>query len=479
MNWLEVFLENFTLIATLYAANYVLAGLCAIREVMNSRTAQASIAWLLSLGLLPFPTTFVYLVIGWKHFDSYAEIQTHSGRDQREKRAAELELIDNEAQRNWPVLHRVAEVPFLRGNKTELLIDGDAAFASMLDGIARARSYILVQFYIVRDDDLGNRFADALIERARAGVKVYFLYDDAGSFWLSRSYKRRLREAGVALVSFNHRHRFLRIYGPTRINYRNHRKILVADGLEAWVGGLNVGDEYLGLDPKIGPWRDTHVHVRGPAAQACGLVFREDWAWSTGEELPAAVPEDLGEVGDQSVLVMPTGPADPLEDCAIAFAEVIARARKRLWIVSPYFVPARDIQTALYAASMRGVDVKILLPEKPDHMLVWLASMAHADIMAAHNIEVFRYREGFLHQKVILCDDELAGVGTVNFDYRSFNINFEITLWFTGREMVDNVKDMLERDFAKSLLTTQDELQERNFFFRLACQTAKLFSPVL
>ncbi len=475
----RAFLDNFSVIATLYIANYLLAFVCAAREIMNSRTSQGSIAWLISLAVLPFPTTFIYLVFGWKLFDDYAEAQTHSGRAWRMAHSEDIRIVDHATGNDWPVLTRVAELPFLYGNAATLLIDGEETFASIIDGISRAQDYVLAQFYIIRDDALGQRFADALIERAQAGVQVCLLYDDAGSHALPRSYRNRLRDNGVLIYSFNHRHRLLRLYGLTRINYRNHRKNVVIDGREAWVGGLNVGDEYMGLSEKFGRWRDTHVKVEGPAALACSLMFREDWHWATGQDLPAAYPTDIPTPGDNPVLVMPTGPADKLEDCAIAFTEVISRARKRLWIVSPYFVPGIEVQTALFAASLRGVDVRILLPEKADHTIVWLASYAHADQMVSHGIKVYRYEGGFLHQKVILCDDEIAGIGTVNFDYRSFNINFEVTLWFTGAEIISHVEKMLEIDFEASRLTTTKNLARRSFPFRLACQGARLLSPVL
>lgn len=479
MDLLRALIDNFSIIATLYILNYGLAFVCAIREVMNSRTSQGTIAWLISLLVLPFPTTFIYFVFGWKLFDDYAESQSHSGRSWRLARSEDLRIVDADGAKEWPVLNRVAELPFLYGNAANLLVDGEDTFASIIDGIARAQDYILLQFYIIRDDDLGRRVSDALIERARAGVKIYVLYDDAGSHQLPRSYKRRLKDAGIYIYSFNHRHPYLRLYGLTRINYRNHRKNVVIDGTEAWVGGHNIGVEYLGQDPKFGRWRDTHVHVTGPAALACALMFREDWHWATGEELPARYPSTIPTPGDQPILVMPTGPADKLEDCAIAFTEVISRARERLWIVSPYFVPGIEVQTALYAASLRGVDVRILLPEKADHLLVWLASYAHADQMVAHGIKVHRYEGGFLHQKVILCDDQIAGLGTVNFDYRSFNINFEVTLWFTGEQMIQNIKEMLDIDFASSRLTTEKNLKRRSYVFRLLCQGARLFSPIL
>jgi len=467
------------LVALILAANYVLAAICAVREVMNSRTSQGSIAWLLSLLLLPFPTALLYLVFGWKFFDDYAIERIKLGRTLRPVRARDLALIDQQADKEWPVLSGVAELPFLSGNKVEVLIDGKETFDSIFDGISKARSQLLIQFYIVRDDRLGRELADRLIERAQAGVSVYFIYDEVGSTGMPKAYRERLRAAGVKIAAFNRRHRFLRVYGPARLNYRNHRKIVVADGEIAWVGGHNVGVEYLGEDPRFGHWRDTHVRVRGPAALACALVFREDWEWATGELLPADPPELVQTPGDQSVLVMGTGPADKLEECAIAFTDIIAQARERLWIVSPYFVPDTDVRTALYAAAIRGVDVRVMLPEKPDHMLVWLASNAHADAMVEHGISMYRYTDGFLHQKVVLMDDRIAAIGSTNFDNRSFAINFEITLWFPGREMIDTVERMLLADFEHCRKVSMAEVTGRPLVSRFVAQAAKLFSPIL
>ena len=463
----------------LYWTNFGLALIFAFSEIRHSRTSQGSIAWLLSLVLLPFPTTILYAIFGLKLFDDYAALQTHSGRELRRVRAGRMSVLDLPTSAEWPVLANVSQLPFLAGNDAELLVDGEAIFESMFTGIAAAKSSILVQFYIIRDDRIGREFADRLIERATAGVAVHLLYDDVGSFWLPGRYKRRLRDAGVKMYGFNHRFRFLRLLGPTRLNYRNHRKIMVIDGRQAWIGGINVGDEYLGRTKRFGPWRDTHVRVEGPAALAAAVAFREDWQWASGEVIDPDVPRPIPTPGDQSVLVMPTGPADKLEDCAIAFNEVIARAEKRLWIVSPYFVPDIDMQVSLYAASMRGVDVQILVPRQPDHLLVWLASVAHASRMIDHGIHVLRYPSGFLHQKVILVDDKIAGVGTVNFDNRSFRINFEVTLWFTHPKMIADIERMLVADFANALPFTIEERAKISAPLRFATEAARLLSPVL
>ncbi|MTI17315.1 cardiolipin synthase [Rhodobacteraceae bacterium RKSG542] len=458
---------------------YLLAAICAAREIMWSRTSQGSIAWLLSLFFLPFPTAILYMIFAWKKFDDYSRILLENGVFEDDIFKRHGALVDHRANEEWPVHNRITPLPFLKGNQTELLIDGTATFDSILEGIRNAKEYILFQFFIVRDDELGKKIAAALIERALNGVAVYFLYDDVGSRSLPQHYLDRLTEAGVQVSGFNERHKLLRVLGPMRLNYRNHRKVVVIDHKYCWIGGHNVGIEYLGEDPHFGHWRDTHVKVSGPAALGAGLSFAEDWQWSTGTTLDLSLPEDIEVFGDEPVLVMPTGPADPLEDCSIAFVETISRARERLWIVSPYFVPGLEILTALYAAALRGVDVRILLPKKADHRLVWLASYAHADDLASHGIKVYRYLDGFLHQKVVLVDDKLAGVGTVNFDNRSFSINFEITLWFTKKHSVEAVAEMLEQDFTKAQQTDKQELYNRPYIFRILAQAAKLLSPIL
>ena len=478
-SWLLSFIPSPPIAFALYWGNALVAIYFAYSEIRRSRTSQGSIAWLLSLLLLPFPTTLIYLVFGLKLFDDYAALQQHSGRSLRKARAGRMSILDLPTSAEWPVLSNVSQLPFLVGNDVEILIDGEATFASIFDGISRAQTSLLVQFYIIRDDNLGREFADRLIERAKAGVAVHLLYDDVGCFFLPRSYKRRLADAGIRIHGFNHRHRFLRFLGPTRLNYRNHRKVVVMDGKEAWIGGINVGDEYMGRSKRFGLWRDTHVRVAGPAALAAALAFREDWQWATGEVIEPDVPKPIPIAGEQSVLVMPTGPADQLEDCAIAFMDVIARAEERLWIVSPYFVPDIDMQIALYAAAMRGVDVRVLIPEKPDHMLVWLASQAHAARMVAHGVQILRYPGGFLHTKAILVDNKIAGVGTVNFDNRSFRINFEITLWLTHQAALVDVEEMLSADFALGKPLTSEDIARIPHLLRFMAEASRLLSPVL
>ncbi len=479
LTWLDIVANNLGLVAAALAAIYCVALICSVREIMYSRTSQGSVAWLLSLFFLPYLTVPLYFIFGWRSFSDYAKIQATLGRSERARRADQLGLTDHEETRDWPVLTRVAGMPFLAGNESELLIDGDATFSAIKEGIARAKSVIFFQFFAIHDDALGREMADALIARAEDGVEICFLYDDVGSHALSNKFLKRLTDAGINVCGFNENHRFLKMLGPMRLNYRNHRKLVVIDYAEAFVGGHNVADQYVGRSKWFGRWRDTHVRIKGPAAVACALTFVEDWLWASGKHIELPKVGEIGMPGDESILIMPTGPADKLEECAIAYVEAAARAKKRLWITSPYLVPSLDVQTALAAAAMRGVDVRILLPEKRDHWTVWLASHAYEDTLVQRGVKVYRYTDGFLHQKVTLLDDELVSIGTLNMDNRSFQINFELTLWFTHERMISKVDAMLEEDFSNAKLTWPDAFQSRSYLFQVLAQGARLLSPIL
>ena len=482
---MAAFGENSNILAIVVGLFYLLAAVCAARELLYGRSSQGTIAWLLSLVFFPYVTVFLYLAFGWKRFDDYVKIRRAPahGEDVQPERRKQFALRhgfeDKISAGAWPLHNTVAPLPFLKGNAVDILIDGEAAFTSMLAGIEAAREHVLVQFYILRDDALGKRLADCLIKKARAGVTVLLLYDDIGCAGLPRAYLARLQDAGVKFSGFNRSRPMLPLLRPFRINFRNHRKILVVDGTTAWVGGLNAGDEYLGHNRRFGRWRDTHVRVEGPAALACQLSFAEDWQWATRAYPPVGWPEPQHREDGEPVLVMPSGPADEIETCSVAFTEAIARARKRLWIVSPYFVPGEDIHTALCAAVLRGVEVRLLLPQKPDHWIVWLASSSYAQDMAGRGVDVYSYRGGFLHQKVMLVDDELLSIGTVNFDNRSFHINFEVTLWFTAKTTIADAEAMLEEDFRHSVKLGKEDFIKLGLTRQLLGRIARLFAPLL
>ncbi|MEJ2089638.1 MAG: phospholipase D-like domain-containing protein, partial [Gammaproteobacteria bacterium] len=261
------------------------------------------------------------------------------------------------------------------------------------------------------------------------------------------------------------------------INFRNHRKIVVVDGHITFVGGLNVGDEYVGRDDHLTPWRDTHVSVRGPVATAAQVPFVEDWYWSTGE-LPLIDWNPVATDGGHTALSLPSGPADDVETGSLLFVHAINSARRRLWIVSPYFVPNGSIMDALKLAALRGVDVRILLPGLTDNRLVQLAGRAYYAELMALGVQIFRYARGFLHQKVMLIDDDLATVGTANLDNRSMLLNFEQTMVFAGT-FASQVEAMLIEDFAHARQIDAAQVTGEPWWSRAMSRGARLLSPVL
>ncbi|MCU0620212.1 MAG: cardiolipin synthase [Gemmatimonadales bacterium] len=454
---------------------------CAVLAILHARTPQGAIAWAVSLVAFPWLAVPFFVVFGRARFHGYFRA--------RRRRAAELaaadvrlgaalapfELPPAGAGEADAALRAVASQPFTRGNAADLLVDGEATFASLLAGIAAARTHIAAQFYIVRDDATGRRIRDALAARAREGVVVHFLYDRVGSIALPDRFLRPLREAGGHVAAFRSARGWSSRF---QLNFRNHRKLMVVDGAVAWVGGHNLGDEYLGLDPAIGPWRDTFVRVEGPAALGVQLVFARDWVWGTGE-LPALPWQARAAAsGDAEVLVCPSDPSTELEEAALMYRQALAMARRRCWIATPYFVPDSGTVTALQLAGLRGVDVRLLLTERSDNRVADLAARAYLPPMAAAGVRIFLYRGGFMHQKCFVVDDSLAGVGTANFDNRSFRLNFELTLLVRDARFVHETATMLQQDLAHAVPLDAEAERRRPWHHRLLVRLARLTAPV-
>ncbi len=471
-------------IAALAALVHLSGALSAIHAVACVRTPQGAIAWAISLATFPWLALPLYWIFGRNRFHGYLETVRRGMADPANQAAVhqfmerlrgfQTDLPPDRAG-DFTMLAHLTRTPYTRGNGLTLLVDGAATFTAIFAAIDTANHYILVEFFIIKDDDLGRELHRRLLAKAAAGVAVRLLYDEIGSHALPRRYVETLRAGGVAVSAFHstqgQRNRF-------QLNFRNHRKIVVVDGQIAFVGGLNVGDEYLGRGP-LGHWRDTHLRIEGPAAQALQAVFAQDWYWATHEAPDVDWQPATAVDRNQTVLIYPTGPADLLECCSLFFHQAIAGARRRLWIASPYFVPDPPVFAALQLAALRGVDVRILLPIKPDHKLVYLASFSFLEAAEKTGIRIYRYRDGFLHQKVVLVDDDIAAVGTANLDNRSLRLNFEVMAVVVDPTFAGQVATMLERDFQQAKLTSDADLKQRSWAFRWAVRAARLFDPIL
>lgn len=461
---------------------HVLGILSSIDALMSTRTAPGAVAWIVSLSTFPYVAVPSYWVFGRARFQGY--VVGRRDVDSQLHHALEAKMAGVHAhsepppgsQELIPALQRLAKLPLLGGNDVELLIDGQATFASLLAGMAGAKHYLLVQFYIVRDDEIGRQFKAVMEERARAGVAVHFLYDEIGSYRLPRRYLAELAAAGVLVRPF---HSTRGSGNRFQLNFRNHRKIVVADGQHGWAGGFNVGDEYMGRDERIGAWRDTHLRLEGPAVSALQLAFIEDWHWATGELLALKWQLAPSQRNGVPVLVLPSGPADRFETASLMVQHALATARRRIWIASPYFVPDEGVQAAMKLAALRGVDVRVLIPQQPDNPLLFYAAYAFLGPLLDAGVRVFRYHDGFLHCKTILVDDDAAAVGTVNLDNRSFRLNFEVTVWVADRGFAAQMAAKYDHDFAGSHEMTSQDLLDRPWWFRFVSRAAYLLAPVL
>ncbi|SES64522.1 cardiolipin synthase [Oceanicella actignis] len=456
------------------------AGLCAISAVRTARTPQGAVGWVLFLILAPVPAVPAYMVLGRRRMSGYARLRRAARRHVDEESArqagprAALWRDPRRAGDHAAAFERLAGMPVTYGNAWRILRDGEETFAAMFRAIEDAREVVLAAFYTIEDDEIGRAFRDLLARKARQGVRVHLLYDAIGSSGLGAGYLAELRAAGVRFADFNALHPL-----PTRwqINFRNHRKIVVTDGRVGFLGGLNVSDAYLGRRPPLSPWRDTHLELRGPAAAQLQLVFAEDWAWATGETLELdwrAAPDPDGA----DALILPAGPADPLDTGSLYFCNAIEAARERVWLATPYFVPDEAVLSALQLAALRGVDVRIIAPANPDHWLPWLAAFAFFDEARAAGVRILRWREGFMHQKVAVVDESFASIGSINLDNRSCRLNFEVTAILFDADAARAAARMLEQDMARCMPFDQG-LASMPAWVRAGAPLARLLAPML
>ncbi|NOX35491.1 MAG: cardiolipin synthase [Deltaproteobacteria bacterium] len=468
------------LLPELYTVFHFFSLIAAIHAGLTVRTSQGAVAWTVSLVAFPPVALPLYLAFGRKKFKGYIETLRKINAGNKNSLIKLLAPISrykiSSKETKLEYFDSLTKLPASRNNSVDLLIDGTETFNAIFNAIDRAEKYILIEFFIVRDDETGNRLKDHLIARAETGVKIFFLYDEVGSRKLDHQYILQMRRAGINILPF---WTTQGIGNRFQINFRNHRKIVVVDGSIAFIGGHNVGDEYLGLSRKFGHWRDTHVKIKGPAVQSVQLIFTEDWYWSARSRPDVDLRSEPARDGNMDAIVLPSGPASKLEVCSLMFVQLINLAKKRLWIASPYFVPNQAVVVALQLAALRGVKIRIMLPLKPDHLLVYLASYSFLYQMSHSNIRFFRYEDGFMHQKVVLVDDDLSLVGTANADNRSFYLNFEVGILVHDADFACDVEKMLKADFLKCRESGIRDYESKSWVFKLGVRLSHLFAPVI
>jgi cardiolipin synthase len=470
---------DFVTIKILIIGSYLLGLICAAMAIMRSRTPQGATAWVMSLITFPFLSVPAFILLGRNKFEGY-----NSKRrilDQKiQRQLDELTPITSEFTPcidEMKMITRLVSPPnqpgFTRRNKIKLLINADEAFPEMLEEIEKATEYIVFQFYVVRGDETGCAFLNALMRKAREGVKVTFMNDAIG-VEIPRPLMQEMIEAGVKVGTFNEStHK-----GKLQINFRNHRKILIIDGRVAFIGGMNIGDEYRGLTMQFGPWRDTAVRLEGPSVLAAQMSCAKDWYCIHEKPLDVNWSITPSE-SDATVMVLQSGPADEKHTILLALISLINSATKRIWIANPYYVPPESLMDAILLASLRGVDVRILLPSYSDATFVMLASKVYQKPLLKHGVKVYRYTAGFLHQKVMVVDEQFAVVGSANFDCRSMFINFEVSVITNDKDFVQDCARMLDADYRISQEVTLEEFKKIPLTKKIATRGANLLAPVL
>lgn len=481
-----------TVLPFLYTGLELLAVIAAVNAIQNAKTSQGAIAWALSLVFLPFISLPIYWFFGRSKFighinfrkQSFSEIK--SSLDSFKASIHPYEVSHSNLKTFEKGLQELVFLPWLKGHRTELLIDGEKTFEKMFQAMDEAKGYILLQYFIVQRDEFGRAFFNKIKEARRRGVRVYFIYDAIGCYNMPEEMWEELRLAGCEIYPF---HIVERRSRRMQINFRNHRKITVVDGNLGFFGGHNIGNSYVGKNPLHSPWRDTHVQIEGPGVKALQLIFLEDWYFVNSDCHHNNLPELNWEVSNpeacddskpdgEELLLLPSGPGDTFETCGLMFSTLINNAHKKVWIASPYFIPDGKIRASLTMAALRGVDVRIILPEKPDHKMVFHARKDFYEELQKAGVKFYLYKAGFLHEKVILIDD-MTGIGTANLDNRSFRLNFELTGIFKGDSFVASVERMLEEDLKKSELLPFTPFHNYPIHEQILIKICRLFSPLL
>lgn len=461
----------------------------AVIVILEYRRPQRAMAWIFITFCCPPLGLVFYYCLGRDYRQSHKinkrcitlnrEIRTNvSGKIKVVKSAAESGNPQFENHKGLlNLLSKLSEGPITGHNKSRVLSSAREAYDSMLEAMEAAEEHIHMEFYIYRDDEIGEQFQDVMIRKARQGVRVRLLCDGLGSHKLSRRFIRTLKRAGVEFYFFLPP---LSSLLDRRFNYRNHRKILIVDGLVGFTGGMNVGVDYMGQDPKMGYWRDTHLRLEGDSVYNIQYVFLKDWRLASGEGLshPRFFPKHSC-IEKEAVQIVGSGPDGTIDASQEMYFAALCSASHRIWITSPYFIPDSAICRALKSAVLRGVDVKIIIPAKPDNKLVYSASLSYLENLQDAGVKFYRYTKGFMHAKIMVVDHLLGTVGSANLDMRSFYSNFEITAVLLHPEVISSLAAGFEKDLKHSEYIEPIQFRKRGRIVKLGEELCKLLSPLL
>lgn len=491
-----------TLFLIYLAISYIAGAVISLIILLENRDPAKTMSWLMMFILFPGIGLVVYAVSGRnirkiKLFKTQKLANTIKEKrlfDTLEKieEVVELEiesikqnkLLSEEEdgsaiKRVISLLLKTGMFPFTKNNKVDVFIDGNEKFPHLIEDIRNAKDHIHLEYFIIKDSEIGRVIKNELIEKAKQGVKVRIIYDDVGCwrFWFNRKFFNEMRNVGIEIIAFLPT-KFPIIGG--KLNYRNHRKIVVIDGIIGYTGGINIGDEYLGKKEKFGYWRDTHIRLEGIAVYMLQMTFIIDWYYTTKEVIDAKkLFPTMDYIGDSMIQVVASGPDSDWEDIHYAYFTAICQAKRRVYIETPYFIPDESILKAIKSVALIGVEVIIIFPKIADHKIVNTASHSYFEEILEAGGRVFLYNKGFIHSKVVIIDDEIASAGSANMDLRSFMLNFEVNAFIYDKKVIERMTDDFYNDLKCSKELTLENFKKRGFSRKVKESVARLFSPIL
>ncbi len=454
------------------------------------RKPTATWAWLMVLFFLPVFGFIIYLLFGqdMRKQKVFALKQEEEHRlqniiDKQEAfiKADTLEINESGLENHLDVIyfHLLSNMaPYTQDNEVKVYHEGNTKFDDMIEDLKGAEKYIHLEYYIIRDDHLGREILALLTKKASEGVEIKVLFDGMGCIKLPKDFFKAFVKAGGQIACF---YPPLLPYINVRMNYRNHRKICIIDGKTSYVGGLNIGDEYLGLSKKFGFWRDTHLKISGSAVDYLQLRFFLDWRFAAKEELiynKKYFPkrEKIQGVGMQ---IVTSGPDSKWSSIRNGYFKMINEAEKSVYIQTPYFVPDDSILEALRVSALSGIDVKIIIPGKPDHPFVHWASLSYLGDLLQAGVKCYTYDKGFVHSKIVLVDGLMSSVGTGNMDIRSFKLNFEVNAFIYNRKTTEELENQFMKDLEECTEVTMETYKQRSTIIKFKESVSRLLSPIL
>ncbi len=469
---------------------YMISMLFMIGVIMlENRSPLKTLSWILVLILVPIGGIILYVFFGQnfrkkkiirrkglKNDDRIKSVAQTQGTSIQENTLFNSEQI-NDRKTNILLQLNNSDSVITTGNKVTLLNNGKVKFDHLLNDLKEAKNFIHLQYYILALDNIGNQVISLLKKKAKEGVEVRVIVDDVGSWDLKNGFLKSLRKDGVEIYSF------LQVRFPSftsKVNYRNHRKIVIIDGQKAYMGGINIADRYIYGTKKLGSWRDTHIKIEGDAVASLQAIFLIDWYFVSQKELidskyfPIIIP-----CGNKTVQISSSGPDSDWPAIMMGFIKLISTAKDYVYIATPYFMPNESVAMALKIAAMGGVDVRLLIPDKSDALFTKYSSRSYIREMIQAGVNVYLYKKGFVHSKVIVSDDIVSSIGSTNMDFRSFEQNFEITAFIYDSDFAKEVKNTFIEDFKYSHYIQLKEWRKRPLKQKIIESFARIFSPLL